>query len=263
MGWVIGGLIAAIVGAGMQQYAAQEANRQAQAVMQEGYQSLRQSQDKINQRIADATTQYESGTREANQQAEAERIANDIKSDVSESQVIRDAQQETAGNVSNDYQRAREASQAKTEQEMNAFADLIGKIRSAGTLRMNEGFRTARAAQDIEGLARNAQGNMVVAQDEAEQALHSKDGLANLGQLVSAIGSVMSIGGGLASSGAQAAAQTGATTAANAGVDAVSGAAFSPSLFQKATSLWGNLSPAVKIGAVGAGKAIASNPWRN
>ena len=266
------GLVMAVVGAATQMYAQQSAQRAARAKLNEGYAQQRSAQDKINQKLAEATKDYVSKNREEGQQEEAERIANDIKTDVSESQAIRDAAQETAGNVSSDYEQARAQAQENTQQEMNAFADLVGRIRSAGTLRQQEGWKTNRHLQDIQFIGRNAQGDWQVAQARANDALHSRDGLANFGKLLGAAGTVMSLGAGLAGSTA---ANTGTTAATNAGaattagVDAISGAAPSvaPTLANQAKVWWANLTPAAKTaGMLGAGalagSAIATNPWK-
>ena len=267
------GLVAAIVGSATQIYAQQAANRAAQAKINEGYAQQRKAQDKVNQKIAEATHNYASKNREEKQSAEAERIAQDIKADVSESQAIRDAQQTTAGNVSSDYEQARAEAKETTAQEMNAFADLIGKIRSAGTLRQQEGWATNRKLQDIQQIGRNAQGDWSVAQARAQDALHSRDGLANFGKLLGAAGTAMSLGAGLAGSsaanaGATGATQAGAGAAAGAGVDAVSGAAptVAPTIANKASLWWNGLSPAMRAGMLGGGallgSAVATNPWR-
>ena len=228
MEWLIGGLIATLVGTAMQSSAQASAQRRAQAKMNAAQYALGSAQDKINEKIMHATGEYESNKRETNQQAEANRIASDIKTDVAESQAIRDAQQETVGNVSSDYERAREASKQKTAEHANAFADLVGKIRSAGTNRMNEGFKLNRYAQDIGMLAKNAQGDYAVGVSEAQDALNSKNGLMNLGKIVSALGAAASMYGGVVSAGLGAAgsAAAGAGTAeATAGTAAGSAAA--------------------------------------
>ena len=286
---VIVGLIMAIVGAATQMYASNQANKKAQARMNEGYMQLRESQDKINEQIAKATGEYETSKREATQAEEADRIASDIKTDVAESQAIRDQQQTTAGNVSSDYEKARADAQQKTADEVNAFADLLGRIRSAGMLRMKEGWGTARIGQEISRLGRDAQGNMTVAQDEANQALHSYDGLANFGKLIGAAGTALSLGAGAAGAGAGAAgsgaAATG-TTAGTAGSTAVAAGAANSLGMQPALGLsaasqsaiangtaagglsgwWAGLSPLAKssiiAGGLTAGSALATNPWR-
>ena len=272
MGWIIGGLIAALVGTAMQSYGQAEANRKAQAKMKAAQYALGSAQDKINAQIQEAAAGYESPRRIANQEAEANRIASDIKADVAESQAIRDTQQETAGNVSEDYKAARTASQDLTKQKFNAFADLIGQIRSAGTLRQNEGFRLNRYAQNVDQLAKNARGDFAVGQAQAQDALHSKDGLINLGKVVQAIGAVASMYGGIAAAGASTAANTATATGtgltaggtgvgglkmANAGQVLLDGSSAA------ANSAWasGGLKMANAGQALLGGSAAAANPW--
>ena len=264
MGWIIGGLIAALVGTAMQSYGQAEANRKAQAKMKAAQYALGSAQDKI-----------ESPRRIANQEAEANRIASDIKADVSESQAIRDTQQETAGNVSEDYKAARTASQDLTKQKFNAFADLIGQIRSAGTLRQNEGFRLNRYAQNVDQLAKNARGDFAVGQAQAQDALHSKDGLINLGKVVQAIGAVASMYGGIAAAGASTAANAAAGTglsasaAGSSGLTAAGTGASGLKMAGAGQALLGGSSAAANsawtsgIPYMLGGGYLASNPWGN
>lgn len=275
MGWIIGGLIAALVGTAMQSYGQAEANRKAQAKMKAAQYALGSAQDKINAQIQEAAAGYESPRRIANQAAEANRIASDIKADVSESQAIRDTQQETAGNVSEDYKAARTASQDLTKQKFNAFADLIGQIRSAGTLRQNEGFRLNRYAQNVDQLAKNARGDFAVGQAQAQDALHSKDGLINLGKVVQAIGAVASMYGGIAAAGASTAANAAAGTglsasaAGSSGLTAAGTGASGLKMAGAGQALLGGSSAAANsawtsgIPYMLGGGYLASNPWGN
>ena len=270
----LAGLIAAIVGAGVKMYATDVANRAAQKRLQEGAIQQRLAQDRINHKNAEATSQYQTNNLEQLQLDEANRISSEIKQNVAESQAIRETQQATAGNTSQDYQQAQEDSQNKVERDMNAFADLLGRIRSVGTMRQQEGWNTNRRLQDIQMIGRNARGDWSVAQTRANDALHSKDGLANFGTLLSAAGTAMSLGsaasamaGSGAASGASAGSSAGAAGASGA-VDAVSSAAPSVAgnLFNKAGLWWSALSPASKAGLIFTGSALASaglsNPWR-
>lgn len=272
MGWIIGGLIAALVGTAMQSYGQAEANRKAQVKMKAAQYALGSAQDKINAQIQEAAAGYESPRRIANQEAEASRIASDIKADVAESQAIRDTQQETAGNVSEDYKAARTASQDLTKQQFNAFADLIGQIRSAGTLRQNEGFRLNRYAQKVDQLAKNARGDFAVGQAQAQDALHSKDGLINLGKVVQAIGAAASMYGGIAAAGTSAAANTATATgtgltAGGTGVGGLNMANAGQVLLDgssaAANSAWasGGLKMANAGQALLGGSSAAANPW--
>lgn len=267
MEWVIGGLIAMLVGAGMNAYATNSANKKAQARLKAAQYELGTAQDKINQQIAAATAEYESGKRVQNQAEEADRISSDIKSDVAESQAIRDSQQETQGNVSNDYTQARATAQQKTVDNANAFADLIGKIRSANTLRLNEGYKLNRYGENIGQLAKNARGNYAVGQAEAQQALHSKDTLKTWGQVIQAIGAAASMYGAVAAAPAAAAgasgsaAGTGITAAGNgaAGLSATGAGASGLQATGAASSALANATWGT--GATAAGTAASNNAW--
>ena len=251
MGWIIGGLIAALVGTAMQSYGQAEANRKAQAKMKAAQYALGSAQDKINAQIQEAATGYESPRRIANQEAEANR------------------------NVSEDYKAARTASQDLTKQKFNAFADLIGQIRSAGTLRQNEGFRLNRYAQNVDQLAKNARGDFAVGQAQAQDALHSKDGLINLGKVVQAIGAVASMYGGIAAAGASTAANAAAGTglsasaAGSSGLTAAGTGASGLKMAGAGQALLGGSSAAANsawtsgIPYMLGGGYLASNPWGN
>ena len=249
MGWVIGGLIAALVGSAMQAYAQNSASKKAQARMRAAQYALGDAQDKINDKIMQAAGEYDSEKRVANQAAEQERIASDIKSDVAESQAIRDAQQVTAGNVSSDYEKARAASKEKTADYANAFADLVSKIRSAGTTRMNEGFKLNRYGQDIGMLAKNAQGDYAVGVAQAQDALNSKKGLENLGKIVSAIGTVASLYGGFASAGASAAGSAAGNGGMLSGLSTAGGTGLSQGLTAGGATLGGGASAGSAFGS--------------
>ncbi len=270
--WALAAVVAAIAGAGMQAYATNAATKKAQARMNTAQYELGQAQDKINDQIAQATAQYETGNRQKNQAEEADRISTEIKNDVSESQAIRDEQQTTAGNVSNDYQEARSNAQAKTTEEANAFADLIGQIRSAGNLRMNEGFNLNRYAQNVDQLAKNARGTYAIRQAQAQDDLNSKNALKNWGQAIQLAGTIASIYGagaaGAAGAGTNAATAAGSgaaaagTTAATTGAAAANTAATAGGL----SGWWNALQPMTRAGIVTGANAIGStllsNAWK-
>ena len=264
------GLVMALVGAGAQMYAQQAAQKAAQKQLEAGQVQQRQAQDKINQKIAEATSQYQTDKREELQQQEADRISSDIKANVSESQAIRNAQQATEGNVSEDYKVADAESRQNVQDQMNAFADLVSRIRSKGTMRTEENYRTNRYLQDIQFLGRNAQGDWAVAQAKANDALHSRDGLANFGKLLGAAGTAMSLGSAASAlGGAGASAGAGASGAAATGaVDAVSGAAptVANTAVNQAGLWWNGLNTATKAGLLATGSALGAaalaNPWR-
>lgn len=275
---LIAGLVAAVAGAAMQyrgQYMAQKAaqNRMAQAQT-----ALGSAQDKINQKILEAAKGYDTKQREGTQADEAQRVANDIKQDVSASQAIRDQQTETQGNVSGDYTAGRATSQAKTQAKANAFADLIGQIRSAGNLRRLEGYRLNRFGEDIDQLARNARGNFTVAQSEAQRLAQGHQGLQNFGKLLSTAGSLMTMGAGVAgaaapaagsalSSGLSASAAGGASglTAGGATLGGAASNAFGTGLRAGGASLLGSGAGSSSMGMLPylqAGGYLSFNPWK-
>lgn len=193
---VIGGIIATIVGAAMQQYATYNANKAAQKRLNEAMYQLDDDGKKITDAIDEASQGFDASKRYAQQQEIAENVANDIKADVAESQALRNESQAVQGNVSNDYLTAREAANDKTMATSNAFADLVGKIRSAAQLRQNENIGMMKTGQKVDQLARNARGNWQVGQVRVNDALHSKDDLKAAGAIIQAIGSVATMAGG-------------------------------------------------------------------
>lgn len=208
----IAGLVAAIAGAAMNSYAQQSAQRRAQAAINDANLQLQNDQKDINKKILEGAQQYQSHVREAGQQQESKRITSDIMNDVSASQKLRDESQAVQGNVSNDYEQALQTSKAKTADETQAYANLVGNIRGANALRMNEGFNLDRLGEQVGMMAKDAQGHYKIGQENAQNALNSRDGLANFGSLLQAVGSAALLYGGV--SGAASGAATGAGTAA-------------------------------------------------
>lgn len=193
-GLEIGAIIAAIVGTAMQVSANYTANKRAQAALQDAMWQLDEDGKKINEKIVEGAGEFEHDKRAVQQKDIAKQVSDDIKANVAESQTMRDESQAVQGNVSDDYTKARSASQALTADKANAFADLVGKIRSAAQLRQNEGFGLMKTGQEVDKLARNARGNWQVGQARVDDAAHSRDGLKAAGQLVSALGSIMGMG---------------------------------------------------------------------
>ena len=197
-GLEIAALVALIAGTGMQQYANYSANKAAQKQLTEAMYQLDKDGKKITDVIDEAAQEFEHGKRYEQQQELANNVAEEIKGNVAESQALRDESQAVQGNVSNDYLTARQAAQEKTAATSNAFADLVGKIRSAAQLRQNEGIGLMKTGQQVDQLARNARGNWQVGQAKVDDALHSKDGLKSAGQIVSALGTAAALGSTMA-----------------------------------------------------------------
>ena len=207
-GLEIAAIIAMVAGTAMQQYSQYSANKAAQKQLNAAMYQLNDDGKKITDVINDAAQEFDNSKRQNQQQEIAQKVADDIKGNVAESQALRNESQAVQGNVSNDYLTAREAANDKTMATSNAFADLVGKIRSAAQLRQNEGFGMMKAGQLVDQFARDARGNWQVGQARVNDALHSKDGLKAAGQIVSALGAAMGMGAGFMGN----AAQTGASS---------------------------------------------------
>ena len=201
-GLEIAAIIAMVAGTAMQQYASYSANKAAQKQLNEAMYQLNDDGKKINDVINEAAQDFEHDKRYTQQQEMAKDVADEIKGNVAESQALRDESQAVQGNVSNDYLTARQAAQERTALASNAFADLVGKIRSAAQLRQNEGFGLMKAGQKVDQFARDARGNWQVGQARVNDAMHSKDGLKAAGQIVSALGAAMGMGAGFAGNAA-------------------------------------------------------------
>lgn len=202
-------IIAMIAGTAMQQYANYSANKAAQKQLNAAMYQLDKDGKKITDVIDESAQDFEHDKRAAQQQELAQKVSDEIKGNVAESQALRNESQAVQGNVSNDYLTAREAANDKTMAASNAFADLVGKIRSAAQLRQNEGIGLMKTGQKVDQFARDARGNWQVGQARVNDAMHSKDALKSAGQIVSALGAAMSLG---SLAGAGSAAQAGTST---------------------------------------------------
>lgn len=203
-GLEIAAIIAMVAGTAMQQYSQYSANKAAQKQLNAAMYQLDKDGKKITDVIDESAQDFEHDKRAAQQQELAQKVSDEIKGNVAESQALRNESQAVQGNVSNDYLTAREAANDKTMAASNAFADLVGKIRSAAQLRQNEGIGLMKTGQKVDQFARDARGNWQVGQARVNDALHSKDGLKAAGQIVSALGAAMGMGAGFAGNAAQA-----------------------------------------------------------
>ena len=203
-GLEIAAIIAMVAGTAMQQYSQYSANKAAQKQLNQAMYQLDKDGKKITDVIDESAQDFEHDKRAAQQQELAQKVSDEIKGNVAESQALRNESQSVQGNVSNDYLTAREAANDKTMAASNAFADLVGKIRSAAQLRQIEGIGLMKTGQKVDQYARDARGNWQVGQARVNDALHSKDGLMAAGQIVSALGAAMGMGAGFAGNAAQA-----------------------------------------------------------
>lgn len=197
----IAALVAMIGGAGLQYKASSDAAKRQQAEIQRSLQAQRALQQKAEGQALDRAADYETPKRAAEQAQLAEEITTNLMAPVSESQAIRAQQQTTQGNVSNDYDRAKTASDLKTMQDAQNLARLLGKTSSAGRLRLNEGIRLMDTGIDI-GTLQNFSRGQQGADNIAIQAAGRVDpGKVLLGSLLQAAGTAGMMYGGSAAGG--------------------------------------------------------------
>ena len=255
----IAGLIISLIGAAMQSYASYQSNKDAQAIINRSEEQNTADHKKLIDNINQETTNYAAEKRKEAQDEIASELEGQYKEPVSESQAIRAEQQTTQGDVSDDYKRAKAASDQRTQQTIGTLANLMGRVKSSNRLRMNEGIRMADMAAENDWLANNAMNRSTAAKIDAQNALNGYQTLKMLGQGASAVGTALSLGSSL---GGSAAAQ-GATTASNAGSSLAS--SYAPSYAASAAVNGANASPSLWFNFGNAGdvlKASTNDAWK-
>lgn len=136
----------------------------------------------------------------------------------------------------------------------------MGRVKSSGRLRMNEGFRLSDMAAENDWLANNAINRTTAAKLDAQDALNGYQTLKMLGQGASAVGTALSLGSSLGGS----AASQGATAASNAGSSLAS--SYAPSYAASSAVFGSNASPSLWFNFGNAGdvlKASTNDAWKN
>jgi hypothetical protein len=194
-GLEIAALVAAVAGAGMQYNAAREAQARMEAETLRSLENQRRLQMQAEKKALDTAANYETPKRQAEQAQIAEQITQELIAPVSESQAIRQDQQTTQGNVSEDYLTAKAASDLNTLKQAEQIARLLGKTTSASRLRMNEGIRLMDAGMDIDRLNNFSRGQALADRIAINAAGQVDPGQMFLGALLQAGGSAGLSGG--------------------------------------------------------------------
>lgn len=194
-GLEIAALVAAVAGAGLQYNAAREAQARMEAETRRSLENQRRLQMQAEKKALDTAANYETPKRQAEQAQIAEQITQELIAPVSESQAIRQGQQTTQGNVSEDYLTAKAASDLNTLKQAEQLARLLGKTTSASRLRMNEGIRLMDAGMDIDRLNNFSRGQAGADQIAINAAGQADPGQMFLGALLQAGGSAGLAGG--------------------------------------------------------------------
>lgn len=200
----IAALVAMFVGAGVQYDATRQANKAVERETLASLEKQKQLREKAEQRAMEAAKQFDPKSRQSDQARIEAQMTSDMVAPVNESQMVRAAQQTTQGNVSKDYTTAKAASDAATLKSAHELARLLGKVESAGRLRMNEGLALSEAGNGIDMLANFSQRQAAAddiairaaAQPNAEKVL--------LGTLLQGAGTAgLMYGGGAGAGGAE------------------------------------------------------------
>ena len=193
--FTIAALVATVAGAGMQHNASREAQKRAEAEIRRSLENQRRLQMQAERKALDTAANFETPKRQAEQAQIAEQITQELIAPVSESQAIRQGQQTTQGNVSEDYLTAKAASDLNTLRQAEQMARLLGKTTSASRLRMNEGIRLMDAGMDVDRLSSFSQGQARADQIAINAAGQVDPGQMFLGALLQAGGSAGLAGG--------------------------------------------------------------------
>lgn len=193
---LIPALIATIAGAAIQNRAARDAQQRMESATQRSLENQRRLQMQAERRALDTAATYETPKRQAEQTQIADQITQELIAPVSESQAIRQAQQATQGNVSDDYLTARATSDLNTMRQAEQLARLLGKTTSASRLRMNEGIRMMDAGMDVDRLGNFSRGQAGADRIAIDAAGRVDPGRMFLGSLLQGVGTAgLSAGG--------------------------------------------------------------------
>lgn len=188
-------LIAAVAGAAMQHDANRKAQERMEAETRRSLENQRRLQMHAEKRALDTASTYETPRRQAEQGEIAEQITQELIAPVSESQAIRQSQQATQGNVSEDYLTARVASNLNALKQAEQMARLLGKATSASRLRINEGIRLMDAGMDVDRLGSFSRGQAGADRIAIDAAGRTDPGQMFFGALLQAGGAAGLSGG--------------------------------------------------------------------
>ena len=142
----IAALTAVIGGAGLQYKAQTDAANARNREIAQSLMNQRKLQVEAEKKALDTAQTFNTPDRMKEQAALEQTIEQGLMQPVSDSQAIRAQQTTTQGNVSNEYQTAKAASDAAVLKDAHMLARLMSKTTGANRLRMNEGLRMMDAS---------------------------------------------------------------------------------------------------------------------
>ncbi len=189
-----GAIAALVASAALQQVNSSMAASRQSRVTQEAMKRQRDYQRQAEKIAMDNANDYQQDTRAGNQEKIADELTENYYKPVETAQTANALNATTQGNVSQDYQQAKSASdtfQQKTAQEL---ARLLGRQNSAYRLRQNEAIRMAGNANEIARINNFAKGRYDVDQ-YAIKAAGRPNPLLQLGSTILGMYGAASLGG--------------------------------------------------------------------
>ena len=191
----IAALTAVIGGAGLQYKAQMDAANARNREIAQSLMNQRKLQIEAEKKALDTAQTFNTPDRMKEQAALEQTIEQGLMQPVSDSQAIRAQQTTTQGNVSNEYQTAKAASDAAVLKDAHMLARLMSKTTGANRLRMNEGLRMMDASMDIDRLGSFSRGQHAADQVAIEVAGRPDAGMQLAGGVLQGLGTVGLMGG--------------------------------------------------------------------
>ena len=191
----IAALTAVIGGAGLQYKAQTDAANARNREVAQSLMNQRKLQVEAEKKALDTAQTFNTPDRMKEQAALEQTIEQGLMQPVSDSQAIRAQQTTTQGNVSNEYQTAKAASDAAVLKDAHMLARLMSKTTGANRLRMNEGLRMMDASMDIDRLGSFSRGQHAADQVAIEVAGRPDAGMQLAGGVLQGLGTVGLMGG--------------------------------------------------------------------
>lgn len=158
------------------------ASRQSR-IAQEAMKRQRDYQRQAEKIALDNANDYQQDTRADNQEKIADELTENYYKPVEAAQTVNALNATTQGNVSQDYQQAKSASDTFQQKTAHELARLLGRQNSAYRLRQNEAIKMAGNANEIARLNNFAKGRMNV-DEYAIEAAGRPDPLLQLGSQI-------------------------------------------------------------------------------
>lgn len=228
-----GALIAALVGAASSAYGQQQSARAVNKATNEAMMNQNAYASKIQQMAQDRAQAYDTSTRKEQQDAITEDLANTYVSQPQTAAQIASDASTTQGDTSSDYSKAKEASDARVADSIATFGNLMAKVNGAKTLRQQENWANADAANQVGVQQALMKSQNALDNYKIQQASQKGQGWQTFGSIAGLAGTALSMG-----ANASALANLGKTagTGAVTGAGSVAGTGLANSLGKTASS---------------------------